>query len=396
MTRIDRYVLEKTLGPLSATVGIALVALLMERMVRLMEVLVGQGGPLITVLKMLSNLVPHYLGLALPAALFIGILLATTRLSVDSELDALQSVGVGLKRLLRPLMVLTFGVAAITFVLYATLQPYTRYAYRALMYAATHSTWDVALEKGAFFTGVGKYTVLINDITDGGRVLSGVFVQERQDNGDAITMTAQWGEAYRVPDELRVVLRLHQGTRIEFPVDPAARPKILVFDQFDVPLEMALPEPFRDRTRERELTLWELWQQRNTTGEDPTKYEVRAEFHGRVVRTLSLLALPLLAVPLGLATRRNQRGVGIAVGVVVMVFYHNLLNLCESMAGSGRVAPWLALWVPFLLFAGGSLWLFFMVSDRPRENAVSIVIGAVDRLRERLARLLPRRGSRPA
>ena len=78
MTRIDRYVLERTLTPLVATVSIALVALLLERMVRLMELLVNQGGPLFLVLKMISNLIPHYLGIALPAALFVGIMLATT------------------------------------------------------------------------------------------------------------------------------------------------------------------------------------------------------------------------------------------------------------------------------------------------------------------------------
>src|SRR6185369_53195 len=118
VTRIDRYVIEKTMVPLAATIGIALVALLMERMVRLMEILVSQGGPLFLVLKMLGNLVPHYLGLALPAALFVGVMLATTRLSIDSEIDALQSVGVSLRRLLRPLMVLTLAIGVVLFLLY--------------------------------------------------------------------------------------------------------------------------------------------------------------------------------------------------------------------------------------------------------------------------------------
>lgn len=386
MTRIDRYVIEKTMTPLAATIGIALAALLMERMVRLMEILVSQGGPIFLVLRMLGNLVPHYLGLALPAALFIGVMLATTRLSIDSEIDALQSVGVSLRRLLRPLMVLTVFLSAIMFVLYGYLQPYTRYAYRALMYAATNSAWDLSLEKGSFFTGLGGYTVLVDDIADGGRKLNGVFVYKKDDNGTTLAMTAESGVASRRPDQLQIVLHLIKGVRTE--IKPDGQVTVLTFDDIDMPIDVALPDPFRDRQGERELTMGELWGQRNTDAVKPSKFAVRAEFWGRIVRTLSMLMLPLLGIPLGLATRRNQRNLGIAVGVVTLVVYNNILNFGESLASIGRMSSFLGLWLPFLVFTGVSVWLFVTVSTRPRENPVAMLIGSIDGLRQRVARLL--------
>ena len=386
MTRIDRYVIEKTMVPLAATIGIALVALLMERMVRLMEILVSQGGPLFLVLKMLGNLVPHYLGLALPAALFVGVMLATTRLSIDSEIDALQSVGVSLRRLLRPLMVLTLAIGVVLFLLYGYLQPYTRYAYRALMYAATNSAWDLSLEKGSFFTGLGGYTVLVDDIADGGRKLYGVFVYKKDENGNTLAMTAESGEASRRPEQLQIVLHLIKGVRTEIKAD--GQVTMLTFDDFDMPIDVALPEPFRERVSERELTMGELWDQRNTDQVKPSKYAIRAEFWGRIVRTLSLLMLPLLGIPLGLATRRNQRNLGIAVGVVLLVVYNNLLNFGEQLASAGRISSFLGLWLPFLAFTGFSLWLFMTVSARPRENPMAMLIGSLDRVRLWLMRRL--------
>ena len=104
MTTIDYYILRKTIWPLSAAIGIVLVALLLERLVRLLDLVVNQGGPFFLLLKMLINLVPTYLGLALPAAFFVGVLMAAIRLSSDSELDAIQASGVGLFRLLIPIM----------------------------------------------------------------------------------------------------------------------------------------------------------------------------------------------------------------------------------------------------------------------------------------------------
>jgi lipopolysaccharide export system permease protein len=392
VTRIDRYVLERTLTPLVATVSIALVALLLERMVRLMELLVNQGGPLFLVLKMISNLIPHYLGIALPAALFVGIMLATTKLSVDSELDAMNAVGVGLRRLLWPLMGLSFIVAIIVFILYSYLQPHTRYAYRALIYAATNSVWDLALEKGAFFTGLGGYTVMVDDISESGGRLQGVFIYRREDDGKTIAMTAESGEAFRRPEELQIVLRLQRGVRTEIGADNG-QATALTFDTFELPIDVALPSPFRERVSERELTIGELWQQRsNADGAvGPKRSAILAELHGRLVRTVSLLIIPLLAIPLGLVTRRNERNIGIAVGVVLMVIYHNVINFGEAIATTGRVSPGVGLWLPFLLFAAFSLWLFTAVSTWPRENPVVLLFARIARLRDSMLRLLPRR-----
>ena len=390
MTRIDRYVLEKTLMPLGATVGIALAALLMERMVRLMELLVSQGGPFLLIIKMLSNLIPHYLGLALPAALFLGIMMATTRLSMDSELDAMQAVGIGLRRLLWPIMGLAFVLALVVFILYGFLQPHTRYAYRALFYAATHSMWELALDKGSFFSGIGEYTVLIDDIEDGGKRLGGVFVYQKLDDGGSVTMTAASGTAFRAPDDPRIVLRLQNGVRIEMRAGEE-RSSSLTFEQFDVPLDIGEVEPFRARWGERELTLIELWEQRNTEGVRPTRYDIRAELWGRIVRALSLLLLPLLAVPMGLATKRSQRGLGIAMGILALVAYHHTLNFGESLAAGHRVSMFVGLWLPFLLLNCASLWLFVAVSTRPRENPVAMLLASFDSARRAIARLLRQR-----
>src|SRR5262249_60579189 len=71
--------------------------MLLERMLRLLDFILDKGGPFYLVLKMLANLIPHYLGLAIPVAFFVGMLLAVMRLSGDSELDAIYAMGGGLR-----------------------------------------------------------------------------------------------------------------------------------------------------------------------------------------------------------------------------------------------------------------------------------------------------------
>ena len=79
MRLIDGYILQRVSMPLLAAVGIAMAALLMQRLIILLDLFANRGSPLSMILQMLGNLVPFYLGLALPAALFIGVLYAGNR-----------------------------------------------------------------------------------------------------------------------------------------------------------------------------------------------------------------------------------------------------------------------------------------------------------------------------
>jgi lipopolysaccharide export system permease protein len=398
ITRIDRYVLERALVPLTASIGIALIALLLERMVRLMELLVSQGGPILLVLKLLANLVPHYLGLALPLALFLGITLSATRLSIDSELDALQSAGVGLTRLLRPVVWLTVVMTLVMVLLVGWLQPLTRYQFRALMWAATNSAWDLAVEKGSFFNGIGNYTVLIEDMGDNGRTLKGVFVQQRKTDGGTVMMTAATGEATRMPESGQIVLKLHNGRRVETERD-SDKVTVLSFERFDLPMEVAASDPFRDRSGERELTLPELICQIRlqpaaqapspppwpcSADAKPLSFRgnrLLSEVHGRIVRILSLLFLPFMSIPLGLASRRSQKGVGLVFGVVLLALFNYVLQFGEKGADTLKFSPWIGLWAPWLAMTALSLFLFFLVKERPRDNPVETMFEAFESLR---------------
>ena len=86
---LDLYLLRQIMPTLFVTLLVAAVILLLERMLRLLDIAVGNGVSTLVVVQMLFNLIPHYIGLALPAALFLGVLLAFRRLSSQSELDAI-------------------------------------------------------------------------------------------------------------------------------------------------------------------------------------------------------------------------------------------------------------------------------------------------------------------
>ncbi|MGH6931043.1 MAG: LPS export ABC transporter permease LptF [Dongiaceae bacterium] len=382
MKTIDRYILTKSLWPLFTCIAIALIALLLERMVRLLDLVVHKGGPFLLILKMLANLIPHYLGIAIPAAFFIGVLLAIMRLCGDSELDAIHTMGVGLRRLVIPLLGLAVVLMVSSAIIIGFLQPYTRYAYRALVFTVTNTAWNSALERGSFFSGIGNFTITIDDISDAGRNLAGIFLHQTKSDGTTTTTTAEAGKLYRSQTDFKLILRLSKGAWVESDSD-GRNSTVLTFDQLDIPLDLALgPTAFRPREGERELTILELLRARQRPPPGLTLSQIDAELNARLVRVVSLLFLPFLAIPLGIASRRARRGAGLVAGLILLIVYHHMLQLGESLADDGVVSPIIGLWVPCAMFAAIGLWTFHAADARPGHIPVSATLDRMVELSE--------------
>ena len=223
------------------------------------------------------------------------------------------------------------------------------------------------------------------DVSAGGRRLTRVFVYQETAAGDSVTTTARGGALKPSTEHMRSVLYLADGVTVHRDGD-GEHVSSLAFDQLSRPIGETGAVSYRARGRdERELTSAELWSARDRPPAGVSTDTMDAEFHGRLVRTVTMLFLPLLAIPLGLGGGRARRSYGIIVGLVVLVFYQKLLQLGGSMAALGHVSPWLGLWLPLVLFAILSTALFVKASNRGLTNPVDGVV-------ERLAAVILRNG----
>ena len=131
---IDRYIAKLVAVPLAASLVIAAMLLLLDKMRRLIQFVTEEGGPVSVVWRMLANLLPEYLSLGIPIGLMLGVLLAFRRLATSSELDVLLAVGISYRRLLRVPFVYATVLAFVNLALVGFIQPYSRYAYEGMRY----------------------------------------------------------------------------------------------------------------------------------------------------------------------------------------------------------------------------------------------------------------------
>ncbi len=373
MSTINSYILRQTLAPLVAAIAIALLVLLTERMLRLLDLVLDTGGGLKVLLQMLAFLVPHYMALALPVAFFLGVLLAFSRLHQNRELDALGSAGIGLPRLVVPVVLLAVLLSAVSAANFAVGQPYARYIYRALVHNVAEAAANVYLQERTFME-VDGVTFMAERIWRNSQEFAQVFIYQENDKGKAIATTAERGSLDVAPRGEPSTLFLRNGVRLESPAqtppaqDPAqereqsanAASGALQFDQLQVPIDLVGQGAFRPRGEdERELTLTELWRYRDSPPQGVSRAQMLAEFHDRLVRSLSVLLLPFLAVPFALGPRRARQVYGVAAGLFILVAYNQTLNIGKSLSSIDQVSHLVGQWLPFVILALASGFLFY-------------------------------------
>jgi lipopolysaccharide export system permease protein len=381
-TRIDRYLAKLIFVPLVATLMLAAMLLLLEKMLRLFDIVVSEGGPVNVVWRMLANLIPQYLGLGIPIGLMLGVLLAFRRLALSSELDALRAIGLGYGRLLRvpylfAIVLMGFNLAIVGFI-----QPYAEYAYKGLRFELRSGALGASIKVGDFTSLGHGMTLRVERSEKKGTDLYGVFLRVESRNGRTLAVTADRGTFLATDDPNTILFRLSNG-RLVHDAPGYRTPRVLSFQRHDLPINLPAIESFRRRgSGAEELNLIELVRIGNERIAEQRRNAARANFHFRLVEVVMMMLLPLLAVALAVPPKRSSSGLGIFLSILMVVIYHKVNQYAQEMGSLGRIEPLIALWVPFLIFAGLIMWMYWTLAYKPGGQP----IGALERVFGRIAR----------
>jgi lipopolysaccharide export system permease protein len=366
--------------PLAGALVIGLLMLLADRMVRLLDTTLGKKNSFSVVFEMLAYLVPHYLGTALPAALFLGLLLGFGKMSANSETDAFMASGIGLNRMARPVILMGVAISLMSLVIMGWLQPYARYAYRSVVFDVQNVEVFYLAEEGVFMQA-GDRTFIIDKLNRSTNAFDHVFIYENKGEKGSDTVTASRGRLLESPAGQRPTLHLEDGHRLTFKTAPdvnAKDPAIGEATEFalaDTPLGRISKDIFRPRGEdERELTLPELFTALDNPPPKAKPQEVSSELSERLVTATSILILPYLAIPFAVGNRRSARGFRTGVALVLIVVYNEIIHQGASLANHGVASPLVTMWLPCLLLALFAAWRYIGTCFTLRPDPISTLI----------------------
>lgn len=362
LTRLDRYILRQCIEVVIFLTFLALGIFLLERLLAIFEKVADSSDTMSIVSRMIVNLVPYNLGLAIPIALMLGTLITIDRLNRTGEFSASIAAGVSLTQFVKPFVLLGAVLAIVVGLLNSFLQPLGYYDYQRTLAKVSQTNFEAVLQEGKFaqFENLTFWT----DNRSGGDRLGLTQIIEKGDDGVSQRIAiAPSGIIGKGIEDNETRITLYDGQLVVISSDGVITEQV-EFQQSDWIVAGEITQ-FRQRGENRlELTLPELIRAANGAkiggydGEGVPQHIAAADAHDRIARMVMLLILPFIALPLGLGYGRTFQSTGIVVAFLIMLIAHKSMETGYSMAEAEKIAPWMGSWpiIAILALIGGGLF----------------------------------------
>ena len=363
---IDRYLIRSFLTLFLALIAVAMALLLLERLIRIADLVAGSDTAMLTGSLLIANLIPHYLNLALPGAFLISMILTVDRLSRSGEIVALMAAGVSLYRIVLPFVLFAAALAMASLLISGYLQPVSRYSYRELVHNLHHRSIVTVFQERKVVQYDNKI-IWTQSVDSEGKTLGPVFILETAPNGRKAFMSSKSGTLNEMSNGMWAITLINGRGASYNPGDPPNRYERIDFDKVLWPAVTNL-EAYRPRgDDERELLLTELLNTKKAGGHSNVNEAAAvASFHDRTSRAALLLVMPVIAVLLGLNLGRNPRSTGAVIGVLFLLAVQKALEYGLAQASGGAVPSWMGFWPLVGIIALAAAIMFFLVAEGKR------------------------------
>jgi lipopolysaccharide export system permease protein len=349
------------------------------------DLMTSQGQTILTFLGITSLVIPALILVISPIALMISISHTLNKLATDSEIIVMNAAGYSPLRLFQPFFYATCVVSLLVTFIASYLAPD---GLRRIKQWDAEITADVLtniLQPGRFASLDQNLTIRIRERLPGG-VLGGIFVDDRRDPKERVTIIADHGTILR--NENGSYLVLEDGNLERFEAgkkDPA----LVAFGRYAFDMSQ-----FSNRGRDVTLGIREryLWELMSPSPDDPVYKQLpgqfRAELHDRFLAPIypfafSALAFAFLGTP---RTTRQSRAYAITC-VVLVVFGVRLAGFACSVITVKNPAAALVQYL--MMVAAIALGLFIIVRGIVIDPPAGLM-EAINRTSERLTRMLGR------
>ncbi len=303
------------------------------------------------VLSLLALKLPQLASLILPLSIFLGIILAYSRVYADSEMTVLRACGVSEWYVVRVTLVSSLAWALFAAFLTLGIAPWASEQEYQLREKAEADAGLSSLRAGRFQeTGNEKAVVFIHNIEKGGTELKRVFVAQLPDGSDsdeARLVYAQKGEVIEQENGEQELL-LSDGKRYETYSKSSAL-KLTEFAGYKVQI--------REQAIEHQRRKFEAIPTSQLFAIDGT--EAIAQWQWRIAIPFSIPLLTLIAVPLSVVNPRQGKFAKLVPAIALYLGYFILLNAAKFAVEDGKIPSSVGLWWIHLsaLFIGSLLIL---------------------------------------
>lgn len=358
---LSRALIRETLPSLALATGVTTFLLLIRALFMLAELFVSRGVAAGSAFRLLALNLPNILALTLPIGTLFAVLMTAARSSADSELTALQSCGVPLTRVARPLFLVAGVVFALNLLNMWWLMPRTNLEASLLRQKMRMSVGVALLQAKEFAEDFQGYLLYVDRIEPDSGEWHGIVLFDTRNPLEEQLVLARSGRFTSNQADGSATLTLQDATTHLLAPDQPGKYRRNSNRTLEIFLRPQGPSPTQRIRRGPPETPSSALLSR-IQGQDESspreRIEARVELHKRVAIPAAALVFVLVGLALGIRNRRGGKGFGLTASVLLVVVYYVLLINGELLAVSGRLPAAVGAWLPNLVLAGVGAVLF--------------------------------------
>jgi len=345
-----RYLISEIIPPFLLGLLAFTSVLLIGRILRLIELVVTRGVPILQILKLFSLILPTFLEMTVPMAFLLAILLGLGRMSNDQELLAMKASGISAAQILWPVAALASVIALITFFLTMFARPVANFALKKELYNIAKNRVGTALKEKVFNDDFPKILIYVEEIVPPGNTAQGVLIVDKRDPTREDIILGKVARISTEEETNSLGLRLFDGSIYEREKNRPGFSQTR-FDIYDFKLDLDdLIGPIQQKeSGPKEMTVSELLSSIDKKQREGAKtIAERMELQQRISFGFVPLLFCLLGVALTLVPRssRANRSWGFMLCLLCLVAYYALLSLGKALGDKNILHPIPALWLP--------------------------------------------------
>jgi lipopolysaccharide export system permease protein len=333
MTILERYLQREILSRLGWILVFLVLILASDKFVDYLADAAAGNLPNDLIFNILAMKMMSLLPRLLPVALFLGVILALSRMSQDRELTIVSGAGVAEYFKIFSIFKFSLMFAVLVFITSFYLSPWAEKNVREISYRAAIESDITGISSGKFKEfSKGDTVVYVEDMDNKKQQMRNVFLQVRQDDELGVLNSSGARFVTRPETGSRYVL-FENGSR--YTGQPGARDyQITRYRTYAVILKTGDDDP--GERRMETLPSSELWQ-------DPRPH-YKAELQWRMSFVFATLLLPVFALGVNRYTGVDSRYVPIFICILAYLIYSNLLGLSRTLLEWDRIPGYIGLW----------------------------------------------------
>jgi LPS export ABC transporter permease LptG len=323
----------------------------------------------------------------------MGILAGLSRMSSDSEVTALRTLGISPRRVLRPLFIFAFGGWLAASALTMVLTPHFNFKWAQTFTEVVLNRAELQFNPREFNESITNVVLYIQNIAKD-RTWQNVFIAFNAEPEKPRILLAKRARLHVYPDAKKAVLELwdavqHVVTLTEPDTSYQVQSSAHVEEEIDV--GSLFPSVTAEK-RVREKNIAELFEgaaevrtrgaalaaekavldgrsvprdnvdrAKNNFARLQAEHDRRSygvEIHKRFALPFVCWIFVFLGLPLGSSTRKGGRTSGFTLSLIIILGYYVGITAGEQLAMNGVLPPFLGIWGPNLVLGAASVVLF--------------------------------------